>query len=592
MCGFIGQVSFENIDSRMLEKANNRVVFRGPDNCKIEKLQLDELNLLLIFNRLRILDLSENADQPMYSIDNNSLIMFNGEIFNHLELRKKLESRNVKFKTNNSDTETILNGINTFGKSFINELRGQFSIFYINFRDKKIILCRDRLGQKPLFYKFEEKILTFSSNFKAILESTTNNKLNYDELPSYLSLGVIPSPNSIFKNISKLEPAEVMEISFDDKQFYFHKEKYWELEESYDNKKFSNEEFFQLFSESISLRHIADVPIANFLSGGIDSTSIIKNLHDRGINTNTYSVEFPGSKYDESHWSRLVAKKYQTNHTSIEVNLELDFDNILTSLNSLDEPYSDPSVIPSNLIAKEISRNFKVALSGDGGDELLGGYTRVNQSLKNNIFQSNIFSKLYFLYPSMLGSGNILLSRSDNLEIRYKSYLEDIKFLNLLKINTYDNAFKINKNLDSYKSIISAEYKLFLSEMMLLKIDRTSMFNSLEVRSPFLDHKLIEYVFSHDISYVNLNQPKSILKDYLLEDFNIDFLNRPKQGFVFDLDDWIKKNEKNIKEYLYCSNLKNIMELKNLNYLFKIKSKQNGIRIWKLIVLSHFLHNS
>ena len=252
-----------------------------------------------------------------------------------------------------------------------------------------------------------------------------------DELVNYLNLGVVPSPNTIFDNIYKVKPSELLEFSYINNKFEFIKEDYWSIEKHNNNKQFKKEEFFSLFSESVSIRHKADVPVANFLSGGIDSTSIIKNLHDNGISTNTFSVEFPGTKYDESYWSRLAAKKYDTQHQSIELDVGMSFENVLDLLNSLDEPYSDPSVLPSNLISKQISKSFKVALSGDGGDGVLGGYKRINKTLKSKSLINELFSKFYNFYPPYFGSGNLFLSESKNIE----------------KIQVLFRGYKISKNV-------------------------------------------------------------------------------------------------------------------------------------------------
>lgn len=593
MCGFIGKISTDNINEEELNFSNRLIQCRGPDSKKNEHFKENEFNFSLIFNRLSILDLSENADQPMSSNDGNSVLMFNGEIFNHQDLRKELETKNIKFNTNHSDSEVILHGLEYFGKKFISQLRGQFSIFYINKRKKTILLARDRVGQKPLYYHISNNNLVIGSNLIAVSKLVHNKTISQSSINEYLMCGVISSPNTIFENIQKLKPAEIIEIGYEDKLKIIDSEIFWKLANFVDNKPFQSDEFFSILSDSISIRNLADVPIANFLSGGIDSTAIIKNTKNFSNNINTFNVEIDNKKYDESHWAKLVSKKYETNHTSIKLSSNISVENVLAALESLDEPYSDPSLIPSFLISKEMSKKYKVAISGDGGDELLGGYKRFQNSLINSNNLKSLLSKIYEIYPPFLGTGNFFASKSDSLETRYKSYLEDNKLSVLL--NSYisetkiESLFKENLIDDDYKLLQLLEYKFFLSEMMMFKVDRSSMANSLEVRSPFVDHLLIEYILSHTNNYYSPNKPKKILSDYLLEDFGLDFVQRKKQGFVFDIENWVFKNLDLIKEVINNGTIIKSMNPEIIKTLTINKSRINAQRIWKLFVLENYL---
>ena len=263
----------------------------------------------------------------------------------------------------------------------------------------------------------------------------------------------------------------------------------------------------------------ADVPIANFLSGGLDSTSIVKNMYEQNKSINSFTVGTDSEKYDESKWANIVSEKYNTNHQSVIVPTNLNFDYVNSIINLMDEPYADPSIIPSYIISNEISKHYKVAISGDGGDELLGGYERTKLSLSKSSKFENYLSKLYKFYPSYFGTGSKFLSKSSELQVKYSSFLEDNNFLKLLKINPQntDSYININNELDDYKSLILADYQFFLPDMMMYKVDRMSMANSLEVRSPFVDHKLIEYILSHNSTYRKDNENKLLLKNYLLK---------------------------------------------------------------------------
>ena len=592
MCGFTGSVSLENIDISLIEEANKFIECRGPDSkCFIEK-KFNKYNLNFWFNRLSILDLTEEANQPMYSKDFNTMVMFNGEIYNHAELRKDLENQGLKFHTSHSDTETILVGLSYYGKKFVSKLRGQFAIAFLDEKESKLHLIRDRLGQKPLYYYLDNEHIHFGSSLLSILKIIKEYKIDENQLNSYLNYGIVSSPFTLFKNVYKLMPSEILTVDLMKNKFTAKKTKYWNVENFVDNKPFDDEEFFSILTESIDLRTAADVPVANFLSGGIDSTSIVKNLVDNQKRVNSFSIYIEDSKYDESKYIKEVVSKYNLDHKSSTISSNISFDEINQSLDSLDEPYSDPSVVPSYILSKQISQFYKVAISGDGGDELLGGYERTMRSLQKSSFISNLISKTYNIYPPILGTGNRLLSKSSSLETKYRSFLEDQKLIKLLNISSDNNTYADGLNYKDayyYKNLLIADYKLFLPEMMMFKIDRTSMDNSLEVRSPFVDHKLIEFVMSNDTTYLNPNKPKEILKNYLSTDFSDNFIDRDKQGFVFDVENWVFNNLDYISEKIsnghIVSNLNdNIIKLLSIN-----KSRINGQRIWKLFVLEHYL---
>tara|TARA_X000001036_G_scaffold133169_1_gene126025 strand:+ start:5249 stop:7051 length:1803 start_codon:yes stop_codon:yes gene_type:complete len=592
MCGFTGSISIKPIDISLIEEANKVIECRGPDSkCFIEK-KYDTYNLNFWFNRLSILDLSEEANQPMYSKDFNTMVMFNGEIYNHFELRQDLENQGLKFYTSHSDTETILAGLSYYGIDFVKKLRGQFAIAFFDEKESKLHLIRDRLGQKPLYYYLNNEHIHFGSSLLSLLKIIKEYKIDENQLYSYLDYGVVSSPFTLFKNIYKLMPSEILTVDLMKNKFAAKKTKYWNVENYIDNKHFDVEEFFNILTESIDLRTTADVPVANFLSGGVDSTSIIKNLVDNQKEVNSFSIYLEDSMYDESEYIKEVVNKYNLNHKSTSISTNISFDEINQSLDSLDEPYSDPSVVPSYILSKHISQFYKVAISGDGGDELLGGYERTNRSLQKSSFIGNLISKTYNIYPPILGTGNKFLSKSSSLEIKYRSFLEDKKLLKLLNVSSDDNSYADGLDYNDiyhYKKLLVADYKLFLPEMMMFKIDRSSMANSLEVRSPFVDHKLIEFVMSKNTTYVNPNKPKEVLKKYLSVDFSDNFTERNKQGFVFDVESWVFNNINYISNKILNGHIVSDLNSNIINLLSINKSRINGQRIWKLFVLEHYL---
>jgi len=593
MCGFIGKIAFDRVDERKLSTCNKNIQCRGPDSTNQLNFNSNEINYSFIFNRLSILDLSADANQPMLSENGDHILMFNGEIYNHQELRRNLSSNGVDFTTSHSDTEVVLRGLMHEGNTFINKLRGMFSIFYLDKYKKEGLIIRDRLGQKPMYYKKTPNSLSFSSNLVSLINIDNNYKIDEHQLLNYLNFGIISSPDTLFKHYKKLLPGNFIEFNYANGEFFEKLTNYWSTEDYVDSNKFNKDHFFNIFKESINLRNMADVPIANFLSGGIDSTSIVKSLYDSGQEVNTFSVNNKNKKYDESHWSDMVAKKYSTNHKSINMSSSVDISDIESALDSLDEPYSDPSLIPSYLLSKYISSEYKVAISGDGGDELLGGYKRIGSSLKKKNFYKNTFSNLYNIYPSFLGTGSVFLSNSSDYTTSYRSYLEDRKLLKLLKIKSQIKELNIpnDNKFNRYKSLMQAEYKFYLSEMMMFKIDRTSMANSLEIRSPFVDHKLVEYILSCDTNYVDMNRPKKILKDFLLSDFNNDFVDRQKKGFVFDLENWVHQNRDIIFDTIKSGIIGENYKVSNINKLNINKTRINANRIWKMYVLERYISN-
>lgn len=599
MCGFLGKISNSPISLEQLNKANIHNVCRGPDALKCETgrhLKNSDLNndiyFNFIFNRLSIIDLSESAMQPMYSKNFSTWIMFNGEIYNHRELKKILIENGVEFFTDHSDTEVLLNGISYFGLDFLNDVIGQFSIMFFDEKINKMYLVRDRVGQKPLFYMLDNKEVIFGSNLKSVVSGIENVQILDSSLNDYINFGVIPSPNTLFKNIYKVEPGSYLEIDLNGTKYTKKEVKYWNIDNFIDNRTFKKEEFFEIYYSAVNLRLESDVPVANFLSGGIDSTSIIKALNDnQSKKINTFSITNKNSKYDESFWIDQVHKKYDTNHISSDVSLNLTTEDILNSINIFDELYCDPSTVPSYILNREISREYKVAISGDGGDELLGGYKRFNFMLKTNTYNHKLIKNTFNLYPGFLGTGNKILKYSDNRKEAYASYFSDSKLLSLLNLKPTTKFTDKFMSDDSglYKDLLKTEYKFYLFEMMTTKVDRTSMANSVEVRSPFLDHRLIEYILKSQNSYFLNSDSKKILKDYLKPDFDESFLNREKQGFVFDLENWIFENISFVQDEIKKGKFIHDLNPNILSKLSVNKSRINGLRIWKLFFLEKYL---
>jgi len=538
---------------------------------------------------LSILDLSEKASQPMISEEFETSILFNGEIYNHKELRTYLENLGINFKSNHSDTEVALIGLSKFGISFIEKLKGQFSIVFFNYKNNQIYLIRDRLGQKPLFYSLQDNNLLFSSNLKALLNLSERKRIKESSLNEYLSLGVVTSPNTLFEDIYKVRPAEVIVVDVDKKISIQSKNLYWDLKQYRNNSDFDSKIFYKILTDSLKKRLNADVPVANLLSGGIDSTLLLKLTSDQEPNPNTYSSIQGNKKYNEEKWINKVLKVYRTNHVSNKIENKIEKQEIINSIDIFDEPYADPSTFPSYLIYKSISKEFKVAITGDGGDELSNGYDRVNYLL-NKKTHHKYLKLLYKIYPKYLGSGNFFLRNDKNIKNAYNSYFHDLNFLKMLKINNYQpkNLF-ISKTDNIYKDIFLSEYLFYLNECMHLKVDRTSMASSVEARSPYIDSDLVEYMYSLNQNHLDVNNPKKIFKEILSSDFSDEFYNRKKMGFVFNLEDWVFENFNQILKELEIGEISNYIDVTKIKYLNLWKSRINGLRIWKLYFLNQYL---
>jgi asparagine synthase (glutamine-hydrolysing) len=591
MCGYIGSLSLNKINQEKLKVCNENILCRGPDSTKTMSNIINGKYISAIFNRLSIIDLSNKADQPMFSENREYMILFNGEIYNHKLIRLELEKKGYKFRTDHSDTETLLYAFIEFGEKAPNKLRGQFSLVFTDFREEKMILCRDRVGQKPLFYTSENNTFSFSSDLTSLSKLSNQTELEESSIYEYLQYGKTFASKTIYENILELEPGCMMKVDFSKKRFSYNLHKYWKLEEFYNTKKFDEEEFIALLEDSVEIRTQSDVPYATFLSGGLDSTTIVKSQFKKNYDINTFSVHMGTSKYDESKYSQQVVDKYSTNHISLEISNFLSTNKIQDYLLCLDQPYSDPSIIPTYLISSEISKFYKMAISGDGGDELLGGYLRVQKSLANKNNKVNL-SNFYKYYPPFFGTGNIFLSSHHDLSTRYNSYLSDKKLLELLKIPTdkvVSNRFDEIIDADDYKNLMYFEYSFFLPKLMMYKIDRASMFNSIEVRSPFVDNKLIEYIFSHSNEYYNKGEQKQILKNYISKDFDKNFKDRKKQGFVFNLEEFVYNNSEFFFEAIVDSSNMPFIDNENVEKLFKFKTRINSNRIWKIFVLNSFL---
>ena len=505
----------------------------------------------------------------MFDKEKSCLIVFNGEIYNHKFLKKQLKSLGSTFYTK-SDTEVILEAYKKWGEGFIKKLDGMFSIGIYDLKINKLLLFRDISGEKPLFFYHGAKNFSFSSELKSLIDLEKSSlNLDLDSLSIFLKMGYIPGNKSIFQEVKKLKSGHY--LVYDLKKRSLEEKKYWTLPEYNPDSK--NEDIHSkvlklegLLKSSVQQKLFADVPVGILLSGGVDSSLVVSMASEIGAKLNTFNVSFPNNpSFDESKYARQISDFFNTNHTEI-CSEEISEEILDKYTYHLDEPMADSSILPMQALSKEVSSFCKVALGGDGGDELFGGYNHYSRLLwiRNNLN----------LLPENLKN---VISKSASaflpLGIKGKNWLEAINFessgelpnLQPLFGNKYQNLLFKNKELasknfelnnfisnriisnsDLIQSLTRTDFNNYLQEDILVKVDRASMMHSLEIRSPFLSKELIEFSFSEIESELKVSgmEKKILLKKLAKKNLPKDFNFNRKQGFSIPMNDWLKKKGK------------------------------------------------
>lgn len=567
MCGILGySAPIQSAESYhdSLKLGILKLGHRGPDHS--DYWVNTNKTLGIGHTRLSIIDINPRANQPMLEMGQALVISFNGEIYNFLELRQELESNGYKFDTN-SDTEVILKGYAHWEKEVFKKIRGMFAIAIFDQTKKEIILARDHSGQKPLFYYFdqEKKVFIFASELKAFFSfKHFTNKISPTSLYRLFLKGFCEDDLAIYQKIKKLNAGNY--LCLDLQKFYLNTKVFWPIEDIVRQTKRSFlsidkvfEELEKLLFESIELQLRSDVPVGLLLSGGVDSSLIVALASRIQNDLNTYTVRFPGyEKFDESNHARLIAEKFGTNHTEIEAS-SINPNIIDELVYFFDEPIFDTSVLPTYLLAKEISKHCKVAIGGDGGDELFGGYPHYDKLLRMKNFSTNIPFFLRALISKLIQS-NLPIGLKGKKTMEFfgtdltSNYPNTSEFFS---INEQSKVFKLNfleyinfKKSEEVEPIIFEnlvdtatyyDFQRFLREDILVKVDRASMANSLEVRSPFLDHKLIEFAFTNISPSLKVTNDhrKIILKKFAERHLPESFDFKRKQGFSLPLRELI-----------------------------------------------------
>lgn len=564
MCGIAGFISKtgERHEERgeRLDAMCRVITHRGPD----EQGTAIEGRAALGMRRLSIIDLA-TGQQPIYNPDRTKLIVFNGEIYNYRELKRDLESRGYKFRTN-SDTETIIHAFDEFGPDCVNRLRGMFAFAIWDLREQSLFMARDRVGKKPLFYTVTPGgEFVFGSELKVLLENgALAREVDHGALDAYLTFGYVPEELCIFKGVKKLEPGHFLIY----KDGGVRTERYWDFDFSADPLNKSEDEIASdllgKLTEAVEVRLISEVPLGAFLSGGVDSSAVV-GLMSRIIDqpVKTFSIGFNEDSFDELKYARMAAAHFKTDHH--EFILTPDFVEIVDDLVwHFDEPFADPSALPTYMVSKLAREHVTVALSGDGGDELFAGYTRyLNNRNRSGLgrLPRAIRQKLMLPLSEALPHGargkNYLFNISLDAAGRYIDSISHFNGPRKRKLYSDEIKSKMNGSLgrgeelyrqiargaasdDEIENLLYLDSKTYLPSDILTKVDRMSMASSLETRSPLLDHKLIEYA-TRIPSRLKLNrgQTKYIFKKAVEGFVPREILHREKQGFGMPIGDWI-----------------------------------------------------
>jgi len=570
MCGITGFISKnKNLPTAerevLLDKMCRSITHRGPD----EQGTIVKDAASLGMRRLSIIDL-KSGQQPIFDCSGNLAIVFNGEIYNYQQLKQDLKSRGHKFKTN-SDTETIVHAYEEFGTDCVKHLRGMFAFAIYDFAQESLFIARDRVGKKPLFYsKTKGGNFVFGSELKTLLEhGEIEREIELSALDAYLNFGYVPEEFCIFKNVYKLAPGSFLIY----KNGEIRTEKYWDFEYSGVSDVKTEAEFIEILrekiKEAVKIRLISEVPLGAFLSGGVDSSSIVAMMSQISETpVKTFSIGFNEDSFNELKFARMAAKHFNTEHHEFIVTPDL-VEIVDDLVWHFDEPFADSSALPTFMVSK-MARDFvTVVLSGDGGDELFAGYTRYVTDKKRSGFSSlpkfvrqNVLQKISENLPHGAKGKNFLYNTSLDAVERYIDSISHFNNLNRNELYSAEFRQKLNgefgKASNLYKEIADSvlsenatdkllylDSKTYLPSDILTKVDRMTMATSLEARVPLLDHELIEFVQKIPAELkLKGNETKYIFKKAMEGIVPNEILYREKQGFGVPIGEWINSQLK------------------------------------------------
>lgn len=594
MCGIAGYASTsESVrHQEWLLSASNKLSHRGPDDSGVWFTEGKSVGLA--HRRLAIFDLSPLGAQPMSTPDRSITITFNGEIYNFLELRKQLSGLGYGFRST-SDTEVILAAYQQWGQNMLSKLIGMFAFAIVDMRRNEIFIARDRAGEKPLYYRVAKNSFSFASELRALAENSgLSLNVNLRSLEHYLAYGYSPGSETLLDKHFKLPPGHFMIVDLE--TLHFDLRRYWDVP-SFDSQLSNSrdelaDELEELLADSVSMQLAADVPVGILLSGGLDSSLITAFAARHGGLVNTFTVAMTDSpSLDESAHANLIANHFSTNHTVLSS--ELADSALIESIAAhIGEPIADSSIIPTYLVAREVKKSCTVALGGDGGDELFGGYSHYQMQLKH----SRQHGRLAWLFAGVISSGaenflplgfpgrNMMMSLQREKSVQFSTaatHFDNLSRKRLLSSLTLEprgperfrsSSFPCESDLVRCSTLF--DFRNYLPEDILVKVDRASMMNSLEVRAPFLDHRLIEFAFSKVPSSQKVTETnkKILLKSVAERLLPAEFDHNRKQGFSIPLAAWLKRGP--IRE-MFWSHLASSDSMFNVRFVEKMLRNQD-----------------
>jgi asparagine synthase (glutamine-hydrolysing) len=620
MCGIAGIVYADRerpIDGALLRRMTLAMAHRGPDDDGFHT----GAGVGLGHRRLSIIDVA-GGGQPIYNEDMSKVVILNGEIYNFPELRRELEAHGHRFRTR-SDTEAIVHAYEEYGIECVRRLRGMFAFALWDEGERRLLLARDRTGKKPLYYAVDGDRLCFASELKALLQDPgLKRAVNLDALDDYFSFGAIPSPATIFEGIAQLPPAHYLVWE----QGRARVTEYWDVPLGDDTVQRSEadtlEAFSDVFTEAVRVRLISDVPLGAFLSGGVDSSIVVNAMARHSQRpVQTTSVGFSERAFNELGHARAVATSLRTDHH--EVVVRPDAAEILPRLVwHLDEPFADSSALPTYYVSKAARERVTVALSGDGGDELFAGYERrygINR-LEGRFrrwlpawVRTRVVRPLGAIYPKADWIPRPLRARYvlQNLGTTFeRAYFADLSLFRprekaallspelTTQIAEHDSFaafarhFERARGLDSLSRLLYVDLKTWLANDILVKVDRMSMASSLEVRSPFLDHKVIEFAATVPANLKYRGRiSKYLLKRHLEGQVPRSVIHRPKQGFEIPLARWLRGDLREMAGELLFSpravarGYARPEQVRELWRTHQQRTRDHSAQLWALMVL-------
>lgn len=611
MCGIAGFYGEGNFF--LIEKMISCIKYRGPD--KLNFVKFPEKKIFIGHARLSIIDIGDGG-QPMSDSEGRFTITYNGEIYNHKKLRKILENKfNVKFITSHSDTEVILNGYKIWGKEVLNKLDGMFSFAIFDKKKNEFFLARDRVGQKPMYYYTNYKNFAFASELSSLLQYQNGPlSINNLNLQKYFAYGFFPGDKTLYDNIFKLEPGCYLKVKLSP-NIILEKEKYWKFEINDSQIKITENEILEklddLLSKSVKLITESDVPIGAFVSGGVDSSILLTYLKKNNINDiNTFTLGFKESSYDESLKAKIVCERLGFKNFNKKISIKNIFYLTNKIITKIDEPFCDPSLIPTFILSQYAKKKNKVILSGDGGDELFFGYDPF-KAIKTGILINKIFSKNIIKFIEKLSQNIPVSHKNMSLDFKIKRFLNGIQYenkywnpiwlspLDYKDMNTffpqhkkytieeiYSEALELwgkSKIKNIYEKTADFYSNFYLPGNVLTKVDRASMLNSIEVRPIFFTNKILEFCLKMPSKYkYNNGVSKYILKKLLLKNLPKKIVNSKKKGFGIPIANFFLNYNMKINEVNKLKLSETFIKNKIIEH--KQKKRDNKLFLWALLI--------